>query len=139
MGIPRAVDIDSAYSQQHQGGLPMSLTANLMVKINGSPELVAHLEGVVKENATDMKLESVGPAQEASHLGFGLAEVATIIAIVNGVATLAKFAYAIYNHLKDKPAERVTIQTPLRTIEILSSDAVSEERIRQLLSTVVRT
>jgi hypothetical protein len=113
----------------------MNLTPNLMVKINGSPELVANLEGVVKENPTDMKLESVGPAQEPSHLGLGLAEVATIIAMVNGLATLAKFAYAIYKHLKDKPAESVTIQTPLRTIEIISSDAVSEERIRQLLST----
>ena len=117
----------------------MNPTGNLMVKISGSPELVADLESVVKQNPADMELKSVGPAEEPSHLGLGFVEVATIIAFVNGALGLAKFAYAIYKYLSGQPRQRVIIQTPLRTIEISSSDAISEDRVRELVSCALKT
>jgi hypothetical protein len=49
--------------------------------------------------------------------------------IINGAIALGKFAYAVYQHLRNNKAERLTLQTPLRTVEIQSSDAVSEERV----------
>jgi hypothetical protein len=108
------------------------------VKINGDPYLVAELERVVEENPDVMKLQSAGPSEEPSHLRLGLAEMATIVALVNGVATLAKFAYSIYQHLSEKKASVVTVQTPLRTIELRAPDAVSEERIAERLRDALR-
>lgn len=102
------------------------------IKINGSPELVKDLEHVIRQNS-EIKLESVGPSDEASRLKLGLGEVSTIIAIVNGTITLGKFAYTVCQHLRKKPDERVTIQTPLKTVVILSSDADNEEHVRALL------
>jgi hypothetical protein len=117
----------------------MTGPANFMVKINGSPELINDLANVAEANASEVQIESVGPADEASHLRLGLTEVSTLIAIVNGVATLAKFAWTIYKHLKDKKSEQLTVQTPLRTVVILASDAVSPEHIKALLEDTVRT
>lgn len=102
------------------------------IKINGSPKLVSDLEHVIKQNP-EIMLESVGPSNEASRLKLGLGEVSTIIAIVNGTITLAKFAYTICKHLRKKPDERVSIQTPLKTVEILSSDADNEDHVSALL------
>ena len=109
-----------------------------MVKINGSPALIDDLADVAKANSPEIQVESVGPADETSHLRLGLTEVSTIIAIVNGVATLAKFAWAIYKHLKEKNSDQLTVQTPLRTVVIVSSDAVNPERIQALLEGAVR-
>lgn len=117
----------------------MTGPANFMVKINGSPGLINDLANVAEANASEVQIESVGPADETSHLRLGLTEVSTLIAIVNGVATLATFAWTIYKHLKDKKSEQLTVQTPLRTVVILASDAVSPEHIKALLEDTVRT
>jgi hypothetical protein len=109
------------------------------VKINGDPDLVAQLKRVVGDNPDTMKLESAGPSAEPSHLRLGLAEAATIVALVNGVATLGKFAYSIYRHLSENKASVVTVQTPLRIIEIRAPDAVSEESVVERLGDALRT
>ncbi len=116
----------------------MTAPANFMVKINGSPTLINDLANMAEANSSEIQVESVGPADEVSHLRLGLTEVSTIIAIVNGVATFAKFAWTIYKHLNGKKSEQVTVQTPLRTVVIVSSDAVSPERIQALLEDAVR-
>ena len=116
----------------------MTDPTNFMVKINGSPALINELANVANANSSEIQIESVGPADEVSHLRLGLAEVSTIITIVNGVATFAKFAWAIYKHLKEKKSDQVTVQTPLRTVVIISSDAVSPENIQALLESAVR-
>jgi hypothetical protein len=116
----------------------MTNPVNFMVKISGSPELIDGLKGVADAHASEIKVESVGVAEEASHLRLGLTEVSTIVAIVNGVATLAKFAWTIYQHLKAKKSEELTVQTPLRTVLILSSDAVSPEHVQDLLAGAIR-
>jgi hypothetical protein len=110
----------------------------LMIKINGSPSLINDLANVAQANASDIQIESVGPAEEASHLRLGLTDVSTMIAMVNGVAALAQFALTIYKHLKDKKSEQLTVQTPLRTVIIVASDAVSPERIQELLEDSAR-
>jgi hypothetical protein len=111
----------------------MSATPGIMVKINGSPDLVAELQDVAAAKDADLVVKSAGPAEEASHLRLGLGDIATLVAVLNGVATFAKFAYAIYKHLSDKKSEQVTVQTPLRTVVIVASDATSPERIKALL------
>jgi hypothetical protein len=111
---------------------------NFMVKINGSPELIDELKRIADANTSEIKVESVGPAEEASHLRLGLTEVSTIVAIVNGVATISKFAWTIYQHFKEKKSEELTVQTPLRTVVILSSDAVSPEHVQALLEDSLR-
>ena len=111
--------------------------ATFRIKINANPELINNLEHEIKQSS-DVKLESVGPSAEVSRLKLDLGEVSTIIAIVNGTITLAKFAYTIYQHLRRRPDERVSIQTPLKTVEILSSDADSEGHVRELLLSAIR-
>jgi hypothetical protein len=111
----------------------MAGSSGVMVKIDGTPELVSELTQIVKENPETMKLEYSGPSEPNSDLRLSLAEVNTIIAIVNGVITLGKFAHTIYKHFKDNQAQRLTLKTPLRSIEILSSDATSEEHVLGLL------
>jgi len=116
----------------------MADPVNFMVKINGSPALIDDLKGVADANVSEIKVESVGLADEASHLRLGLTEVSTIVAIVNGAATFAKFAWAIYQHFKEGKSEELTVQTPLRTVVILSSDAVSPEHVQTLLEDALR-
>jgi thiamine phosphate synthase YjbQ (UPF0047 family) len=111
----------------------MTQVAAVMVKLNGSPELVAALEKVARENPAEVKVQSCGPSNETSHLRLGLAEVSTLVAVVNGVVTFGKFAYAIYEHFKKKGSQEMTVQTPLRTIVILASDATSPEQVQRLL------
>lgn len=116
----------------------MADTAKFMVKIDGSPDLIDGLRDIVEANPALMKLESFGPSKEPSHLKLGLGEIATIVTVLNGLATLAKFAYAIYKHLNEKKAGQVTVQTPLRTVTILSSDAATQERIQELLESSLK-
>lgn len=117
----------------------MADDASFMVKIEGSPTLIDDLNIVANENPSEIKINSIGPANQSSQLRLGLTEVATLIAIVNGVATLAKFAWAIYKHLRDNGSERLTVQTPLRTVVILGSDADTPETIKALLEDAVRS
>jgi hypothetical protein len=113
-------------------------TQQITVKIIGDPELVADLKRVVEENPNVMQLHSTGPSAEPSHLRLGLGDVETIVALLSGVATLAKFAYSIYRHFSEKKASVVTVQTPLRTIELRAADAVSEESVAARLRDAIR-
>ena len=116
----------------------MAEPAKFMISFNASPGLIDDLKGIVEANPAVMKLESVGPSSESSHLRLGLTEVATLVTVLNGVATLAKFAYEIYKHLHDKKDEKVSVQSPLRTVVILASDATSAERVQELLQASLR-
>jgi hypothetical protein len=116
----------------------MAQSEGFMVKFNASPELVETLRSVVDQNPEAIKLKSSGPSDEPSHLRLGLAEVSTLIAVINGAVTLGKFAYSVYKHLSQHKGEQVTVQTPLRTVAILSSDAISEQRIVELLQSALR-
>ncbi|SRR6266446_7060640 len=116
----------------------MANSASFMVKIEASPELVGELKSIIDENPELMKLESSGPAGEPSHLRLGLEEVYTLIAILNGAATFGKLAYGIYKNLSKNKTQRMTLQTPLRTVEILGSDAISVDRISELLESSLR-
>lgn len=108
-----------------------------MVRIEGSPDLI---NGLVKgpAAASDVVVESVGPADQSSHLRLGLTEVETLVAVVNGIATLSKFAWVIYEHLRGRKSEQLTVQTPVHTVVILASDAESPERIKELLEQSAR-
>jgi len=116
----------------------MAKSEGLMVKFNASPKLVDELESVVNQNPAVMELQSVGPSDEPSYLKLGLGEVSTLIAVINGAITMGKFAYSVYKHLHENKGERVTLQTPLRSVEILGSDAVSEARVLELLQSALR-
>lgn len=116
----------------------MSDRVRFTMKINGSPDLVEELERVARANAADITVESVGPADQASHLRLGLTEVSTIVAIVNGIATLSKFAAAIYRHFKENKSDQLTVQTAVRTIVIEASEAVTPEQVRAALEDAVR-
>lgn len=113
-------------------------TVELMVKISGSPELIDDLAEVARGNPSEISIEAVAPADEASHLRLGLSEVSSIVALLNGVVTLGKFARSIYEHLREQDAGQLTVQTPLRTVVILASDAASEACIRELLEDAAR-
>lgn len=116
----------------------MSNQPQIMVRLSGEPSLIEELERVVQENTDDMKLQSVGPSTDTARLRLGLAEVATMVTLVNGLVTLSKFAYTLYKHFSEKQASVVTIQTPLRTVEIRSTDALSEEGIAEQLRSALR-
>jgi hypothetical protein len=137
MNLPIALD-NGSIGKSIPAGAPMAKSEGLMVKFNASPQLVDELKSVVNQNPAHMELQSVGPSVEPSYLKLGLGEVSTLIAIIDGVITIAKFAYSVYKHLHENKGERVTLQTPLRTVEILSSDAVSEARILELLQSALR-
>lgn len=116
----------------------MATPVNIMVKVNASPGLIADLANIAKADPSEIKLESVGPADESSHLRLGLAEVETLIAIINGTATFAKFSWAIYKHLKDNNSDQVTVQTPVHAVTISSSDAKSPQAVQSLLESAVQ-
>lgn len=116
----------------------MAGDAGLTIKISSSPELVSDLERLARASEGAIQVRSAGPSQDASRLRLGLGDVATIVAILNGTATLAKLAYGIYEALKKKRAERITVQTALRTVEILPSDAPDEQHVRALLESAIQ-
>ena len=105
----------------------------VMVKISGSPGLIDELQIDAASRVGEVKVQSAGPSEEVSHLKLGLGEVATLVALVNGVVTFGKFAYTIFEHFKQRKSEELTVQTPLRTVVILASDATSPEHIKELL------
>jgi hypothetical protein len=119
-------------------GDPPSGPAKFMVKISASPELIDELHAVVMAHADSMTLKSLGPASEPAHMRLGLSETATLIAVINGVATMAQFAYSAYKFLSEKQSGGLTVQTPLRTVVITASDATSEERVRELLESALQ-
>jgi hypothetical protein len=111
----------------------MAQVVPLMVKMSGSPGLIAELQADAAARMDEVKVQSAGPSEEVSRLKLGLGDVATMVALVNGVATFAKFAYAIYEHFKQNKSEELTVQTPLRTVVILASDATSVEQVKAML------
>jgi hypothetical protein len=111
---------------------------DLEVQIEGDPELITSLGAITSANSESMTLESLGPSAEPSRLKFGLAEAATLVALVKGAVELAKFAKSIYDHLSKSKGKKVVVQTPLRAVTIGSSDATSEARVAELLQTAAQ-
>lgn len=112
----------------------MKESTKLQIKITGSPELVSRLSETELCEDEYLEVISFGENEQPSHLRFGLVEVASLVAIANGVVMLGKFAHGIYRHLTKNSDQRISIQTPLSRIEITSSEAISEERVRELVN-----
>lgn len=116
----------------------MPADPSFTVKITGTSELIDELKEVARQNPESVQVKSAGRAEPSSGLKLGLHDAATLVSLVNGLATLGKFAHSIYKALREKRAQRVAIQTPIKTIEIFPSDATDVEKVRSLLESAVR-
>jgi hypothetical protein len=64
---------------------------------------------------------------------FALETVATVVALVSAVFVDGPIVPAIVAKLKGTKRKKITIETPLRSVEITSSENLSEEEVRGIL------
>ena len=109
----------------------------IQVKFRGAPGLIEELRYEADEE--DVEIISVGTERDPTYLHFGIAEVASLVAIIQGaywVGDLARKIHRLLKKNKDKKEEqnrRLSVQTPFGQWEFVSDDALTEEDVRQVL------
>lgn len=116
----------------------MDIPKEIQVKLLSSPELIHELEKEAQKNPTQLKIISTGREKDPTFLEFDIAEVATIVTVVQGAFYLGQLSLQLYQLLKSNKAKRVVLQTPLRRVEITATTDLTEDQVRDILKYAVK-
>jgi hypothetical protein len=107
------------------------------VKIVGSPDLISDLESLSAELPNEFQILTMGPEKGTSYLQYAVGDVASVVAIVQGIYWAAELAKKLYVHLKHGKENRIVIQTPSKRIDLVSSAELTEAEVRYALDQLI--
>jgi hypothetical protein len=107
------------------------------VKIIGSPALIEELQRISAENPSEFVVVESGPEDNTSYLQFGMAEVAAIVAIIQGAYWAGDMGHKLYKLLTEKREVKIVLQTPTRRIDLVSERHLTEAEVKDALDKLV--
>jgi hypothetical protein len=115
----------------------MSQSGFVNAKIIGSPALIGELQQVAAANPEAFVVLEAGPEEGTSYLQWGLGDVASIVAIIQGAYWAGDLAHKLYLHLKEKNEHKIVIQTPTTRIDLVANRALTEAEVKNALEKLV--
>lgn len=115
----------------------MSESPFINVKIIGSPALIEELQRISAETPSEFVIVDSGPEENTSYLQFGMAEVAAIVAIIQGTYWAGDLVHKLYKLLKEKNGHKIVLQTPTRRIDLVSERQLTEAEVKDALDKLV--
>ena len=88
------------------------------------------------EDLPQVDLKPVKPIEATTTFNFGLVEIAALVAIVQGTVYLTEVGIRVYKALSKDPDRRIYIETPFRSIEIVSRDTTSQEEVAKVFASL---
>lgn len=116
----------------------MTVMDEFQIKILGAKEQMDQLNEHANQFTEDIQVERYGIEKDPTNLKFGLAEVASLVAIAQGTVGLALLGKKIFDLLKEGKGRRIVIQTPMRRIELMSAADLTAEEVQNALTHVVK-
>lgn len=123
---------------RHTGDLIMTVMDEVQIKVLGAKEQMDELNEYSKQFAEEIQVERYGIEKDPTNLKFGLAEVASWVAITKGAVGVTILAKKIFDLLRGGRGRRIIIQTPMRRIELISSDDLTAEEVQDALTHIVK-
>jgi hypothetical protein len=106
------------------------------VRFRGDPELVEEIARLLEasDGAEVLRIET----EEDTDAGvdFGLDVVATLVGLVGSLFFNGAIVPSLMQALRKKPGSKITIETPMRTVSIVSSTQFSEDEVRRLIASL---
>jgi hypothetical protein len=115
----------------------MNIPKEIEIKILGGPQSVSLLSKEMSYNPAQYKILSNEISKDHSNFDFGLVEVASLVAIIQGVVYLTDFVNTLMRALKQSKTNSVIVQTPLCRAEIEYSEDLTEEKIKEVLNKLI--
>jgi hypothetical protein len=111
----------------------MSDDFELQIEITGEKSVVEAIAGAIAQDGTDAaRVAETRPTRDESKQAFGIAELGTVVAVLEGAYYLSQLVDYIVLKLKNAPT-KISILTPFGSVEITSKDALSPDAVRTLL------
>lgn len=104
------------------------------ISVSGDKALVERLEAAVQADgaATERPAQQRDPTEQA----FGIAEVATVVAILTGVAKLIEYLVMVAKALNDDEKQTVRVKTALGVVTLELHADVSAAELRRTLASL---
>lgn len=116
----------------------MKKNANIHTKILGSKSFIDDLSKKLKTFPEAVRIEDIKIEKDPTVLSFGLGEVASIVTLIQGTFFFSQLAKLIFDSIKAKKENRIVVQTPLKRIEVNSTEELSSDQIKKLLEESVK-
>lgn len=91
----------------------------------------AFIDELRQESGITIESESV--EKDASRLGFDLVTVAAIVTVIQGALYAGELASKILRALNVSKSNKIVLQAPFGTLELVKSAPLSEEQVRNFL------
>jgi hypothetical protein len=78
-------------------------------------------------------IESEAAEKDATLLGFDLVTAASIVTVIQGALYLGELAFRIRQALAVSKSNKIVLQAPFGTLELVKNAPLSEEQIRNFL------
>lgn len=78
-------------------------------------------------------VESETPAKDATLLGFDVITASAVVAIVQGALYVGELAVKLLNALKKSRSNKIVLQGPFGTLELVKDAPLTEEQVRDFL------
>jgi predicted amino acid dehydrogenase len=99
----------------------------------------SELKAFAAANTDRLTIESEQTDRDATRLGFDLATVSAIVTIVTSAFYFGELGVKVARWLAKSRANKVIIQTPLKTVELVKSTNITKDEIVELLKTAYTT
>ncbi len=113
----------------------MSSSDEIQIKVVASREVIGELEEEARRHPEDVKIVSTKAENAQTFQGIGLTEVASIMTLVSGAYLVTDLAVQLYKALRR--SNRITVQTPTRSIVLTSRENLTEEEVKKALTSIL--
>jgi hypothetical protein len=103
------------------------------VRFRADPELVEDIARLLEASDGAEILRRKTEEDTDTGVDFGLVEVATLVGLVGSLFFKEPIVPSLLQIFRKKPGSKITIETPRRTVSIVSSAQFSEDEVRRLI------
>jgi len=111
------------------------------VRFRGDPELVEDIARLLEVNEGAEIVRHETEEDTDTGVDFGLLEIATLVGLISNLSNFFSkepIVPSLLQIFRKKPGSKITIETPARTVSIVSSTQLSEDEVRKLIATLTQ-
>jgi hypothetical protein len=106
------------------------------VRFRGDPELVEEVARLMEASDGAQVLSRKTERDSDTGVDFDLSLVMEVVGFVSALFFSGPIVPSLVKALRKKPGSKITIETPTRTVSIVSSTELSDDEVRRLIASL---
>jgi hypothetical protein len=113
------------------------MPSDYRIKFIADVSFVEEMRAEIALSLDEIKIEKETTEDDATRLGFDLMTAVAVVTLVSGALDILQFAAKVYRWFEKSKSNRVIIQTPFKTVELVKASGVTRRDVEKILKAAI--